>query len=153
MAIAQQITTLTLRHYKIVDYAIRGLTPNQIAEKINMSRSQVSVIMNSPTFKHECAIRRAIYEEKVDNKTVEEEDEVVKALKEGAINAAKKLVGHIESDNDKVSVRSCEAVLDRTGYAKKEDAKIAIGPTIIIDEKSAKRIVESIELDKEPVMV
>lgn len=151
MAVTQQITSLTLRHYKIVDYAIQGWTPNQISEKLKMSRSMVSVVMNSPTFKHECALRRAIYEDKIDDKTITDEDEVTKALREGAISAAHKLVGHIESTDDKVSVRSCAEVLDRTGYAKKEDTKIAIGPTIIINEKSAKRIIESIELDNEPV--
>jgi len=120
----------------------------RIAETLGMTRTQVSIIVHSPTFKHEYALRRAIVEEREDKKVGEEEDEVLRTLKAGAVNAANKLVHHIDSIEDTISIRSCEAILDRSGYGKKVErgGDVNIGPTIVIGEKEARRIVESIEI-------
>jgi len=144
------ITSLLPRHFKIVDLAVKGLTAKQIADQLNIGQPQVSVILNSPTFKHEFALRRAMYEEKTTQEQVDGEDEIVKTLKEGARAAAEKLVGHIESPESSISLRSCTEILDRTGYAKKPDQTVInTGATIILASDDASRIVDSIEMDSE----
>jgi len=144
------IASLTPRHLKIVDLAVKGWTEKQIAEFLGMGKQQVSIIFNSPTFKHEFAIRRSIFEEKMDKEQSDKEDEVAKLLKEGAIKAARTLVGHIDSADDSISVRSSTEILDRTGYSKKADKQIEVlGPTIVINNKDATRIIESIKLDND----
>jgi len=142
-----QIISLTPRHLKIVDLCVKGWPPKDIASHLGMSNYAISIIMKSPTFKHEFAIRRAIHEERDDGVDIREEDEVTKTLREGARAAAHKLVAHIDSVEDSISVKSCAEVLDRTGYTKKKDEVAAIiAPTIIINEKEGKALVESMEM-------
>ncbi len=148
MAKDKSIIELTSRHFRILDLRIRGLGISDIARQIGMSRPMVSIIINSPTFKHELAMRRAIQEDMSNQHQVEEDDEVTKTLREGAKKAASKLVGHVSSMDAAISVRSCAEVLDRTGYTKKVEAgaAAAIGPTIVISGDDAKVLVETIEL-------
>ncbi len=142
------IISMNPRHFKILDYTIEGWTVPRIAEQLSMSRVQVSLVVNSPTFRHEYAIRRSIYEEQRNNEVIKEEDTVTQTLKDGAIEAAKKLVVHIDSPDDSISVRSCAEVLDRAGYHKKVDsAHNQTGPIIIVNTKDAALIVETIEMD------
>lgn len=146
------VASLTPRHLRIVDLSIKGLGINEIAEKLEMSRYMVSVVTHSPTFKHEFALRRAVQEDLAANTQVQEDDEVTRTLREGAILAAAKLVDHVGSGDEKVSERSCEAILDRTGYGKqREDVAAAVGPTIIISNEDSRRIIESLELDGQPI--
>ncbi len=150
MATSIDLATLTPRHFKIVDLALKGWRPVDIAEHLSMSPRQVSTVMNSPTFSHELAIRRSVYEDQTAEETASAEDEVTRVLKEGAVKAADKLVKHIDSIDDSISVKSCAEVLDRSGYGKKRDmTNINVGSTVIINSEDARRIAESIDLDKE----
>ena len=146
-----QIESLTPRHFKILDYAIEGRTPGDIAESLSMHLTQVSKIMHSPCFVHQLAIRRKLYEEKHDSMVVDEEDEVMKSLKQAAKDAASKIINKISSDDDKISLRAAESVLDRTGYSKiiKDERKgnTNIGPVIILTDKDVTRIVDTIEIE------
>jgi hypothetical protein len=113
----------------------------------------VSIIVNSPTFKHEFAMRRAIQENIADQRQVDEDDTVEKTLKEGARKAAEKLVGLIDSDEESISVKSCAEVLDRSGHGRVKEAQVPGGPTIIINTDDAKIIQQTIEMeygDKRP---
>ena len=142
-----QIQSLTPRHLKIVDLAVKGWACQDIAKHLSMNKSAVSVIMKSPTFMHEFALRRAIFEERDCQSTIDEEDEVTKTLREGARRAAEKLVSHIDAIEGSISVKSCAEVLDRTGYIKKgDDKKTIIAPTIIINEKDGMKLAESMAM-------
>lgn len=139
-----QIKSLTPRHFKIVDLCVRGWAAIDIAKHLKMTGPSVSVIMNSPTFKHEFALRRAIFEDRDNQSIIDEEDEVTKTLREGARAAAQKLVQHIDSIEESISVKSCAEVLDRTGYIKKgDDKKTIIAPTIIINDKDGQKLAET----------
>jgi len=144
------IEQLTPRHFKILDYLIDGWTPKRISEKLFITQTQISVIMNSPCFKHQLAMRRALYEERKNEEQVEEEDEVMKLLKESAKMAAEKLKASISNVDAKIAIHASTEVLDRAGYGKvvKSASQTAnIGPVLILSVKDANRIIETIELD------
>jgi len=143
----QEINQLTPRHLKIVDLAIKGWAPGKIAKHLQMTPVAISMIMHSPTWEHEFALRRAIHEERDDNKQISDEDEVTRTLRDGAKRAAEKLVAHIDSTEESISVKSAEAVLDRTGYSRvREDKQSIIAPTIIINDKDSKVLLETIDM-------
>lgn len=147
-----EVKSLTPRHLRIVDLSIRGLSHTDIAKELEMSREMVAIVCNSPTFKHEFALRRAVIEEKQADVQVRGDDEVVKTLREGAIAAASKLVGHVDSTDEGISVKSCAEVLDRSGYGrKKEENAASFGPTIIINSEDSRRIVETLEINGNPI--
>lgn len=55
----ENIIKLNARHYKILDYCVAGLTVHQIAEKLTVSTRLIELVVNSPSFQHELAIRRS----------------------------------------------------------------------------------------------
>lgn len=146
----RSIKTLMPRHFKILDYLIDGWTAKMIGEKLGMGQSQLSVVINSPSFKHQLAMRRQLYEETKAEKQVEEEDGVMDILKKSARDAANKLKMSIKSTDEKIAVRASSEILDRAGYGKVINSGPAnqnIGPVLILSGKDANRIIETIELD------
>lgn len=143
----KDIKTLTPRHFKILDLCYKGMNGSQIAEQIGMSSRQVRIVLGSPSFKHELAIRRASTQEREDDRAEREEDEVIKTLKDNTIKAVDKLVKHIDSDDDKISLKASMDILDRAGYTKKEDKQSQQnGMKIIIDKENAEIIVETMTM-------
>lgn len=145
----KDIKSLTPRHFKILDLCHKGLNGSQIAEQIGMSSRQVRLVLGSPSFKHELAIRRASSIEREDDKAEREEDEVIRTLKQNTKNAVDKLVSHMESDDDKISLKASESILDRGGYMKKEDKSNQQNSAIIvINPEHAQIIMETITMCK-----
>lgn len=118
----QTISELTVRHLRIVDLLLAGLSQKAIADELNISQQQVSVITNSPTFQHELAIRRSSLRDKVDerlaNRTVDCVNDAERLLKESAKEAASRLVSLLTSENDSVALNSAANILDRVGLPK-----------------------------------
>ena len=130
------IQRLTTRHYKILDYAIAGLTNTEIANKLKMSRAQVGIIQNAPTFKHQFALRRKMLEEKNDEKQAISLDKTRSLLQDSALMAAQKIVSHVDSEDARTSLRAAESILDRSGYPKETKVEGAkVGLTVILDSK------------------
>lgn len=130
------VERLTSRHYAILDLAIAGATNTEIAEKVKMSRAQVGIIQNSPCFKHQFALRRKLVEEKNDEKQAISLDKTRTMLESSALMAAEKIVHHINSSDDKTSLRAAESILDRTGYPKETKVEgNKVGLTIVLDNK------------------
>ena len=145
-----QLQTMSARHFKIVDLCVKGFTNKQIASELNMSQCAVSIIVNSPTFKHEFALRRAQRDELTDKEQIAGENEAMVILKEGAVNAAKRLVEHVDSVDETISVRSCAEVLDRTGSCKIiAKPQNTVNSVIIINEEGAKLLVETMNMESD----
>lgn len=152
MTTGQELKGLSHRHFRIVDLAVKGWSEKAIADYLGMGQRAVTLIFNSPTFRHELAIRRAVHEERDDKKQIAEEDEVAKTLQEGAKHAADKLIGHVDSFDDSISVKSCTEVLDRSGHGKKlENKNTVVVPTVIINNDDGKLLVESLGMIDEQV--
>ena len=65
-----QILTLNPRHLKILDLCLLGWANRDIANHLDMGENQISVIKNSPSFKHEFAMRRTNLEKHKNEKEV-----------------------------------------------------------------------------------
>ncbi len=147
-----QLKNLNSRHFKIVDLAIKGWSETAIAEQVNMSKRHVCIIMSSPTFKHEFALRRGIHEVIEDETVRNEENEVDAILKDGARAAANKLITHVASDESNISIKACAEVLDRSGYGKQiKQSTGPANPTIIINLEDTQIIRDTIVLDSKIV--
>ncbi len=143
-----QIVSLTPRHLKILDLCLQGWRNKDIAGHLGMGQTQVSVIINSPSFKHEFAMRRHGLEERFDDRTADFIDEATQELKANATNAAQKLVKSLDSQNELIVLKSANDILDRTGHAKviQENKTIT---NVNISEGDSKRIVDALLLDRE----
>ena len=145
----QQITSLTPRHNKIIDYCIEGLTPKQISEKLHMSARQVGIIINSGSFQHQLSIRRSNYNEDHDEKLAESEVQSASdILQQHAAAAAKRLTTGLLSNSENIALRSAESILDRTGTVKITRQESDDKPIINISREDLQLLKETLELEK-----
>jgi len=145
-----QITKLNPRHNKIIDYCVEGMTVKQIAEKLNMSQRQVSIIINSGAFQHQLATRRSAYEEDHDEKLAESEVQTAHdILQQHAAEAAQKLVAGLKFGTDALQLRSAESILDRTGTTKITRQETDDKPIINISREDLQLLKETLELERE----
>ena len=151
MAGYQSVIQLTPRHYKILDFAIAGLNASSIAERLSMSRGQVSLILASPSFQHQFAIRRQAEEDSQANSNASHIDEVKEELQSSALAAAKKLISGLDSVDEKISMKSATELLDRTGYPKEQhiSADMSNQTQIIIGKDEFDVLNESLNIDEE----
>lgn len=140
------IQKLNQRHYKILEFCLRGWTVKQIAEHLHMSPQQVSVVIKSPTFDHQLAIRRAKVEGMVNQSVVSADDEVTDALRKGAKDACDKLLGGLKSTDEGIVLRSSESILDRTGYPKVHQVE-SKSLSVVLTGEDARRIQETMAMD------
>ncbi len=150
MSYKHSVEKLNPRHYKILDYCIAGLTNRQIADKLGMGRIQVGIVVASPSFQHQFALRRQQEEKTQSEFEATKIDEVKEVLQKNAKDAADKLIGGMTSQDEKIVLKSATEILDRTGYPKEQ--KVIGGPVgaqILINSADMVLLKESLELDKE----
>jgi hypothetical protein len=113
-----------------------------------MTPNAISVIVNSPSFEHELAIRRNKMDEIVDNQIVDSTDEITRQIQEGARDAVRRLLGGIKSEDEAIAIKSSTEVLDRAGFPRvnKIESK---NVNVNISSEDAARIAETISLDKD----
>jgi Spy/CpxP family protein refolding chaperone len=136
-----------------MDCFIAGWTNNQVAEKFNMKPTQVSIILHSPNFQHEMALRRARNQQTVDQAIVEtttQRQKVDEIIKNGTIKAAEKMCSLVDSEDESIARQSASDLLDRGGFPKttKQESK-TMAAVMVLDEKMVKRIEESVLLDED----
>jgi len=108
---------LNPRHYKILDMAVSGMQAVDIAHSLKMSPTQVNNILRSPSFQHQFALRRKQHEYIQDTS---ESDSVKQLLKDNAEKAASKLIDCVNSDDERIAIKSASEILDRSGYPKEQ---------------------------------
>ena len=142
--------TLTPRAMEMLDLAIQGLKPGQIAERLSLSLPYVSTILNAPNFQHMLAIRRGKLEDRIDDKIVNSKVEAADVLADHAVQAARNLVALADCQRNPLSLKANESVLDRAGVIKKSDGGVKMAQQIvIIDNKTAQVIQETLEMEKD----
>lgn len=112
------IESLNPRHYRMLDLALSGWTNKAIAEEVGLKESQVSVVLNSPNFQHELALRRKSLESHLESSLAEVTKTAKDTLQRNALYAAQKLAGLLDSENEAIVRQSANDILDRTGLAK-----------------------------------
>ena len=144
--------TLTPRYQKIMDLAMRGNTPVEIANLLGTPYRTVVRLMSAPNFEHQLAIRRAQYEEKHDESILRHEEEAVAAedvaraeLRKNALQAAQKMVDLLDDESPTIQLKTSAEILNRVGVCSKVGGASAQAAVIInISEKDAAVIKETL---------
>ncbi len=127
------------RHLQILDFYLQGKTGSEIARTLNMTECSVSIIINSPSFQHELALRRASLAEKIDDalvdKTVNSTDPVLEKLKSSALKAAERLALNLQDQNGTIANKAAEAILNRAGYGERK--------TVDVNEKQLQVVISA----------
>lgn len=142
----QTIQQLNPRHYKILEYCLCGMTNTQIATQLGMTQPGVSVITNSPNFQHELATRRSRLNAMTDERLVSVTDDIASTIRDGARAAITKVLGSINSDNERIALSASQDILDRAGFPRVSRVE-SKAISIVINAKDAALIAESLELD------
>jgi len=145
----EHMEQLTPRAAQIMDLAIQGLGSGDIAKRLELTQPYVCVIMGAGNFQHQLAIRREKLENRIDDKVANATVEAGDVLKDASIQAARKLVALVENDNNPIALRASESVLDRVGVSKKTDGGARMTQqVVIIDDKTARMVQETLEMEK-----
>jgi hypothetical protein len=138
------------RHLQILDAYLAGKKGVDIARALNMTQAQVSLIINSPTFQHELALRRASIAEKQDVFIAQkstQDDPVVEKLKKEALTAANRLALNLCDMNGNVANKAACEILDRAGYAPTKKLEVnEKSLQVVINASDASLIAESLRM-------
>lgn len=140
ISIAQEPEKLSSKIQVIIALDICGYTGNQIAEKIGMTPSRVSIIRNSPLFIQERDTQRAkLTAQVIDKKSSEvvAGDPVENRIKDLALQAVG-VYGEILTNGKSEFAKkaAADSVLDRAGYKAKTDKTTL---SVEVTEKMADR--------------
>jgi len=126
---------------------LAGRTRQFIVDATGISESQYERIIRSAVFINEKNIMQdEIRQEAVRIIAAKEADPVSQVLKEGELPAAKKLVGLVESKDEKISQTSAIELLDMGGRKPKAVPGIdARSLTFVLEGKSAENIERALE--------
>lgn len=145
---------LNQRHIQILDFYLQGVSGSEIARRLEMVQPQVSIIINSPSFQHELALRRAVIAEKKDALVAERQacaadDPVVEELKKSALLAAQRLSLNVCDTNGSVAHKACVDILDRAGYGAVKKLNIQErSVSIVISAADASLIADTVRMIK-----
>lgn len=114
----QTIQSLNPRHFLILDMFLAGVSQKDIASKLEMTPSAISIITNSPAFQHELALRRGVIEENVNEDVSSTTQNALFELKKNASKAASVLINQMTSEDESIAQKSAMDILDRVGVAK-----------------------------------
>ncbi|KKL64673.1 hypothetical protein LCGC14_2162600 [marine sediment metagenome] len=141
------IQQLSARHHKIVELCLRGWIPKDIAEHLDMSQQQVSIVINSSSFQYQLAERRSKLNDRVDQDIVEQTQKVDDAIAEHTMSAVSRLGLIATAGKDSDAIRACDSILDRGGHARVQKTE-SKSVSVTIDASDAKLIAETMEMDK-----
>ena len=143
----KEIKKLNSRHRQIMRAILAGRNRKFIVDTTGVSESQYERIIRSTIFIAEKdKMQYEIRQEAVRIIAAKEADPVSQVLKEGALPAAKKLVGLVESKDEKISQTSAIELLDMDGRKPKAAPGIdARSLTLILEGKDAENISRALE--------
>lgn len=138
--IALQPEKMSNRIEAIMCMDLTGKGTGEIADALGMSVSRISIIKNSPMYAQEIATRRSAlletFREKQADRLVNG-DPVEQALKDAALNAAKKKIDLMENGKSEfVQAAAAGDILDRAGYkAFQEKTRVSVEITEKMGER------------------
>lgn len=105
---------LNTKHRIIMSYALTGITQRDIAKKLHMSETRLSVIVNAPLFKAE--LNRLLSHAR--SKIVQTSKEVADIYDAAAPTAARKEVSLVDSDDAIIALKAADKVVMRSSFGK-----------------------------------
>ena len=142
-----EVKKLNSKHRQIMRALLAGCTRQFITTQIGISDSQYERIIRSPIFIAEKEqMQYEIRKEAVRIIAAKEADPVSQVLKEGELPAARKLVGLVESKDEKVSQTSAIELLNIGGRTPKAGPGIdARSMTFNLEGKQAENVLRALE--------
>lgn len=136
------------RAHRIMDLHLQGLRSKDIAAKVGMTPRYIGEIINAPNFQHMLAIRRNQIQEKLDNEIVDTTVDAANELKRHAKAAADRLVELVDGDSESTQLKSSVEILDRAGVVSQKKGVEASATVVVVDEKSATLIADTLRMDE-----
>lgn len=138
----KEIKKLNSRHRQIMRAILAGRPRKFICNETGVSESQYERIIRSAIFINEKdSMQYEIRKEAIQIIAAKEADPVSQILKEGALPAAKKMVGLLDSNDEKISQTSAMELLDIDGRKPKAAPGIdARSLTLVLEGKDAENI-------------
>jgi len=142
---------LSPRAYQIMDFHLQGVQSKDIASRLGMNARYVGEILNAPNFQHMLAIRRGQIQENLDGRIADTTVDAANELKAHAKEAADRLVDLLDSNSEPIQLKSSREILDRAGVVSQEKGSSASATVVVVDEKAARLIKETFQMDEEEV--
>lgn len=144
------IERLKQKHDTMLNLCLQGYSNKEISDLVNLKQTQVSIVVRSPNFQHQLALKRAQLDERTITNLATVREEVNQVLKEGSINAARKLCGLVDSEDESIARMSASDLLDRTGHPKvTKSENRSLQAVVVLNPDDVSRIQESVELDSD----
>lgn len=145
--IVTEIKKLNSRHRQVMRAILAGRTRQFIVDQTGISESQYERIIRSAIFIEEKEkMQYEIRQEAVRLIAAKEQDPVSQVLKEGELPAAKKMVGLLQSKDERISQTSAMELLEIGGRKPKAGPGIdARSLTFNLDGKDAENISRALE--------
>lgn len=115
-----EIEHLNPRHFRIVDLAVAGLMPGQIADEVGCTRENVTLVLASPRVQHEIARRRGNVQRGQDDLQSTIPLRAKAYIESKSLAAAEKLADHMNSKDENVSMKAALSLLDRAMGTSKD---------------------------------
>jgi len=143
----KEIKKLNSRHRQVMRAILAGRTRQFIVDQTGISESQYERIIRSAIFIDEKdKMQYEIRQEAVRLIAAKEADPVSQVLKEGALPAAKKMIGLLDSKDEKISMTSAMELLDMDGRRPKAGPGIdARSLTFNLEGKDAENLSRALE--------
>ena len=142
----KEIKKLNSRHRQVMRCILAGRSRQFIVDETGISESQYERVIRSKIFIEEKnRMQDEIREEAVRLIAAKEIDPVSQVLKEGALPAAKKMVGLVKSDNESIAQTSAKELLTIGGYVPKAAGADNRSLTFVLQGKSAENIERALE--------
>lgn len=150
-----QIQNVSHRHEYIIDWLLANPSVKSLqslCDELNISRSWLSIVMNSDAFKLEYSKRRAMYNE-VHGAAVQTK------LHEAAIKALDKLIDALDDEeiDPRLALDAVDKTTNRLGYGAKPgntpQVSVHAGTALIVDKSMLAQAREKMRttIDAEPV--
>lgn len=120
---------LQTKHLLMVDLCLEGKTPQEIGEALEMEAASVRYIIRSPLFQDRLATRRRERSSSSDEIFHVNLVKAKEKISEGAVDAADKLVGLLDSESENVVLKSANSILGHA-FGKDKDGS-GVGGTVV----------------------
>ena len=132
-----EIQRLLPRHHRILELTLEGLDQVAIAQAIGMTREAIGLIQKSPMFQDTLARRRAEREQDIDETNTLDLSHAKGVIEKAAVDAAETQVSLLQSDDERVRLKSSENILDRV-FGKAAGAQPSSGAGVTINAEGLK---------------
>ena len=113
MPLPFEIQRLLPRHHQMLQLALQGYGPTEVAQSLGMTKESVSIIMRSPLFQSALGRLRREQETALVENEAETTQRARTTLENASVRAAERQVALLEAESEKVQLAAADSILDR----------------------------------------